>query len=68
MRAHTEMHRHPLRITTPNCILLKHHMLQIVIREVTMLQSMACGSTFLILVVSNLSVAVMQQLGFHSQV
>lgn len=49
-------------------MLLKKCMLKIVMGELTMLQSMTCGSTFLILVVSNLSVAVMSQLGFHSQV
>lgn len=55
-------------VTTLHYMLLKKCMLKIVMGELTMLQSMTCGSMFLILVVSNLSVAVMSQLGFHSQV
>lgn len=68
MHMHIEMHRHILCVAALNCTVLKKYLLKIVMREVTMLLSMACGSTILILVVSNLSVAVMQQLNFHSQV
>lgn len=68
MHVHIEMHRHILCVAALNCIVLKKYLLKIVMREVTMLLSMTCGSTILILVVSNLSVAVMQQLNFHSQV
>lgn len=68
MHMHIQMHRHIVCVATLNCILLKKYLLKIVMREVTMLQSMTCGSMILILVMSNLSVAVMQQLSFHSQV